>query len=302
MMPATDSPSITGILFSKDRALQLDATLRSFFRHCQDPESVSLKVIYKASSSLQLNQYDQLRSEFPEVDFVTQGDFRQDVFGMVGIPLSRWGRRASRTGAANHLADRFVLFLVDDNIFVRDFHLSAASSALAKEEAGLGFALQLGRNIDYCYALDIPLTFPAAISVSGDIVKYRWSDAGSGLNYPLEVSSSLYRLGDIARLLAGLKFTNPNTLEARMAAKAGSFEHSHPYLLCYSQSVTFCNPINKVQGTYDNRAGERPDYSADSLARLFEQGYRVNVAGYDGFVPGSCHQESELVLSKRSSD
>jgi len=298
-MPPADHPAITGVVFSKDRALQLDATLRSFFRHCRDPEQVSLNVVYAGSSRLWLNQYRQLKLGFPGVEFFAEGDFERDVFNLIGIPLSRWGRFALRAGVARRPANKYVLFLVDDNIFVRGFCLSDATSALRREREALGFALQGGRNLDYCYPLDIPLKFPAGIPVFGDVIKYRWPDAGDGLNYPLEVSSSLYRLSDIARLLARLRFSNPNTLEAQMARHAKSFRRSHPYALCCTQSVTFCNPVNTVQTTYANRAGEEPNHSASALAQLFDQGYRIDVAQYDGFVPASCHQEVELLLSKR---
>jgi len=297
-MPLTDHRPVIGIVFSKDRALQLDAALRSFFRHCRDPEQVSLAVIYTGSSRLSLDQYSQLQHDFPAAEFIAQGDFRQDVFDLVRIPGSRVGRFALRAGLAKRPDKRLVLFLVDDNIFVRDFGLAGVTTALQEEEDALGFALQMGRNLNYCYPLDLPLEFPTAIPVHGDIVKYRWPDAGRGLDYPLEVSSSLYRLGDVARLLAGLDFRNPNTLEAHMAARAGSFRRTHPYLMCFTQSVTFCNPANRVQSDYANRAGEYEDRSAASLAQLFERGYRVDVARYDGFVPSSCHQEVDLALSK----
>ncbi len=297
-MPSTDHPAVIGIVFSKDRALQLDATLRSFFRHCRDPEQVSLTVIYAGSSRLSLDQYRQLQHDFPTTEFIAEGDFRQDVFDLVRIPVSRVGRFALKAGLVKRPDKRLVLFLVDDNILVRDFELAAATRALDEEEGALGFAFQMGRNINYCYPLDLPLEFPVAEPVFGDIVKYRWPDAGTGLDYPLEVSSSLYRLGDVARLLAGLDFRNPNTLEAQMAARAGSFRRTHPYLLCFTQSVTFCNPLNKVQSEYANRVGESEDRSAASLAQMFERGYRVDVAHYDGFVPSSCHQEVDLALSK----
>jgi hypothetical protein len=297
-MPSTDHRAVIGIVFSKDRALQLDAALRSFFRHCRDPEQVSLTVIYAGSSRLSLDQYCQLQHDFPTAEFIAQGDFRQDVFDLVRIPVSRVGRFAVRAGLAKRPDKRLVMFLVDDNIFVRDFGLADVARALHEEEGALGFALQMGRNLNYCYPLDLPLEFPAAIPVLGDIVKYRWPDAGRGLDYPLEVSSSLYRLGDVARLLAGLDFRNPNMLETHMAARAGSFRRTHPYLLCFTQSVTFCNPVNRVQSDYANRAGDSKDRSAASLAQLFERGYRVDVARYDGFVPSSCHQEVDLALSK----
>jgi len=294
---SSDHPaSMIGIVFSKDRAMQLDATLRSFFLHCADPGQVVLKVIFAGSSEFFLRQYGELKLEYRGVDFIAQTEFKRDVYDLLGIPLSIWGRLALRFGAAQHWAHRHVLFLVDDNIFVRDFRLSDAADALALEKTALGFSLQAGTNINYCYPLDISVQFPAYLPVLGDVIKYRWTEFGDGLDYPLEVSSSIYRQEDIAKLIARLDFFNPNTLEAQMADRAGEFRKSHPYLLSYNQSVTFCNPINRVQNTYANRAGDRPKDSADALARLFEAGHRIDVKAYNNLVPNACHQIVDITL------
>jgi hypothetical protein len=293
-----ENPLISGIVFSKDRAMQLDAALRSFFLNCHDSQIISLNVIYTSSSITYLNQYVQLKQAFPTVNFVRQGDFRRDVLGLMSSPASNWSRFVLRFGGRDPFTGRYLLFMVDDNIFVRKFSLGIALAALENEKNALGFALQLGTNLNYCYPLDIPLRFPAHQAVTGEIIKYRWTDACDGLNYPLEVSSSLYRLGESARLLSGLNFSNPNLLEGQMARKASTYRNSHPYLLCYKHSVTFCNPINKVQKVYDNRAGSRMEHSPDRLAALFDEGYRIDIRSWQGFIPTACHQEVEIHFEK----
>jgi hypothetical protein len=285
---------ITGIVFSKNRALQLDATLKSLFLHCLDAQILSLKVIYTGSSTMFLEQYELLKNEYPGVEFILQGDFRQDVFNSLSLPNSLWGRLALQLGFGYDFPNHYILFLVDDNIFIRDFQLKEALEALQNNEDAIGFSLQLGLNISYCYPLDIPLEFPAHQAVTERIIKYHWPDAGDGLNYPLEVSSSIYRLKNIAPLLASLNFSNPNLLEGQMAQKATTYHISHPYLLCYTHSVTFCNPTNKVQNVYANKAGNQPGNSADSLALLFDQGFRINTNLYLNFSPIACHQEIDM--------
>jgi glycosyltransferase involved in cell wall biosynthesis len=53
-----------------------------------------------------------------------------------------------------------------------------------------------------------------------------------------------------------------------------------------------------VQTVCDNRAGKDGRFSADSLARMFEQGLRIDVERYSDFVPNSPHQEVELQFTK----
>jgi len=294
------SASITVIIFSKDRALQLEAVIKSFLLHCLDADLISLAVIYTSSSKPFSSQYEKLKREYPDVNFILQGDFRRNIFDAVGIPTSIWNRIGLRRGKDADTANKFILFLVDDNIFIRDFYISSAADALQKETNTVGFALQLGMNINYCYPLDLPLKFPVSEAVSDEIIKYRWTHAGDGLDYPLEISSSLYRRREIASLFIDLKFSNPNTLESQMAARAEMYRTTHPYLLCYKQSVTFCNPLNKVQNIYDNRSGNSQNYSINALAQLFDEGYRIDVSVYQGFIPNACHQEVKLFLSRSS--
>lgn len=289
---------ILGIVFSKDRAMQLDALLRSFFSHCMDANQISLKVLYTGSSEVFLDQYSELAAEYPMVDFILQNDFKQDVLCLLDIQPSFLARFFSRKKADN--SKKYVLFLVDDNIFIGDFSFSQIVEALGIEEKALGFSLQLGENINYCYPLNAALCFPPYESILANIIRYSWPEAGEGLNYPLEVSSSVYRWPEIAALLPDLAFSNPNILEARMAAKAENYRDTHPYLLSYKRSVTFCNPVNKVQSTYDNKSGHKFEYTTETLAQLFEEGYRVELRPFREMIPEAAHQLVDITFTRKT--
>jgi hypothetical protein len=97
----------------------------------------------------------------------------------------------------------------------------------------------------------------------------------------------------IAPILIATAFENPNDLEIRIATRSFIFSKSFPELMCFDQSVAFCNPANTVQKIYKNRSGKQTDLSVDHLAELFAQGKRINVESFKGFVPESCHQEVE---------
>ena len=59
--PTEKTNQIIGLIFSKDRAMQLDGTLRSFYMHCKDAQSTDLTVIYKTSNALHDKLYDALK-------------------------------------------------------------------------------------------------------------------------------------------------------------------------------------------------------------------------------------------------
>ena len=303
------------LIFSFDRAMQLDAALRSFLLHCKDAHQFSLVVLYKASDEIYLRQYARLAQEFKDhqnLRFVQERSFRRDVLVLLqGAAqgsltrtcyrfLARFGPRAAwLTGLQLPIQPQQpLLFLVDDNLFVRPFELQEVTRALAEHPEALGFSLRLGANTGYCYTRSRPQELPHFSPIENGILKYSWTNAVDDFGYPLEVSSSVYRLDDIYPLLCKIPFSNPNRLEGKLARQAQSFRQRSPYLLCYPQSVTFCNPVNMVQTVIQNRSGTSQEFTKERLAQLFEEGYRINVEAFTGFVPNSCHQEADLVFER----
>jgi len=263
------------LIFSKDRPLQLNGALRSWKRHCRDAGTIPVKVLYKASTSRMMSLYRRLMQEHPEADFVQEGNFRRDL-----LMLLR-GRDC-------------VLFAVDDTVFVQDFAVADLAGTLQSHPDALGFSLRLGRNTTQCYSMNHAQPLPEFESLPGGTLKYSWPGAQYDFGYPLELSSSLYRIKDLLPLLEQLAFTNPNTLEEALSAHAGRFLESHPFLLCQGHSLAFSIPANRVQQVCHNRAGGNPAYSAETLAALFAGGQRIEMEAFDGFVPAACHQEAEF--------
>ncbi len=324
---------IQAVIFSRDRAMQLDGVLRSLFLHCQDIDRMDISVLYRTTNDLHSEQYQRLNTEYGgRVVFKNQLDFRGDLLsilnpysvggkteriflclsklGGVGVPLGSLAERLWRRTLRqiqrlvinaflpNVPVDTFVLFLVDDNIFVRDFQITDALLTLKKQSNILGFSLRLGRNTSHCYSQYRIQILPEFMALDDDILKFNWSTSDGDFGYPLEVSSSVYRLRDILPILAGLNFENPNVLEDRMAFYAGNFKYKYPFFSCYRYSVTFCNPVNMVQNIIPNRLKNDIQYTANGLAFRFERGERIWVESYSGFSPQGCHQEVELIFKK----
>jgi hypothetical protein len=305
----------TILIFSRDRAMQLDATLRSFFLHCTDSMTTDIVVLFRATESLHQEQYGQLQEEYTgRVQFVTESDFRIQVLDTLisGTEMKSQQylyRIAKRLGryfgsfftqfAAKVESHRYVLFLVDDNIFIRNFSIADIEQFLMKCPTVIGFSLRLGENTTYCYSLDMDQPLPIFQTIDRDVYTFRWTEATADFGYPLELSSSIYRINELLPLLLGLPFRNPNTLESEMAARAHSFAKSYPKLLCFRKSVTFCVPVNRVQDVMKNRVGQDMQFSNEGLAELFAIGSRIDVQALAGFTPNACHQEVELTFEHR---
>ena len=255
--------------------MQLQAGLQSFFLHCGDSARVAVKVLFTTSSPAHEGQYQRLRTEYGAVEFIRESGFKEDLLAaLAGHP--------------------YILFLVDDNLFVRDFVLEHAVESLKNQPGALGFSLRLGENTTYCYMLNREQKLPAFTTLEHNVLWHEWVDAACDFGYPLEVSSSLYRTKDLLPLLHKIDFRNPNTLELLLDANKTLYAHVRSRLLCFQKSVAFCNPLNIVQTMWINRAGSREQYTAEKLSSLFDQGLRIDVEALADFVPAACHQEIEF--------
>ena len=288
--------------------MQLDATLASFFAHVRDAQATRTMVLYKSSTALHQAQYELLEREYiGRVEFIHEFDFRRQVIDLListlpSIKLQRWYRLCQRyrfpppiiNSRLSYHPAGYILFLVDDNIFVDSFEIEKMVNALDMNFDALGFSLRLGTNTTYCYAMNTSQSLPGFELLSGQILKFNWTKSEGDFSYPLEVSSSIYSIKVVLDLIVRLKFHNPNTLEAQMSKHRSRYKRKFPTLLCYKNSLTFCTPINRVQNTYPNRAGQNEELSSQQSGRNVRKGLRIDVDALRGFVPNSCHQEVEL--------
>ena len=272
---------VVGVVFSKDRPLQLDAVLASLDINVGDLGLARVTVLYAASTPSFAAQYRIVALDHPHVRFRRESDFKRDLVDIVA-------------------GSRYVLFLVDDTIFVGDASLATGISSLASDPLCVGFSYRLGRNTTYCYTMDRPQNLPAMEAAESGTVKYDWPGMDFDFGYPLEVSSSLYRTADILPLLETLPYRNPNTLEDLLAGQAAGFAKRRPRLACYERSVAVSVPANLVQVGWVNRIGGHPELSADSLAREFGKGRRLDVAHYRGHVAKAAHEELSFTFTQRS--
>jgi glycosyltransferase involved in cell wall biosynthesis len=269
------------LIFSKNRAMQLEALLRSLYDNCSDSSKLNIKVLFTADTELFLSQYFKLRTEFSSVDFIQQTDFKSNLLSIID-------------------GHEYLMFLVDDNIFVREFSITKITDCLKEEPGALGFSLRLGVNTTYCYSMNKPQTLPVFKMKVNDSLLYDWTKSEYDFNYPLEVSSSVFRVSDLIPVLEKSNYINPNSLELVLDSVKKFYIQFRPLLFCAETSISFCVPINKVQTDIPNRTGSDNTYTPENLARLYENGERINISSLKRFVPNACHQEVELEFINKS--
>ena len=279
---------IRTLIFSKDRAMQLDACLSSLLSTCEEPTELGICVLYKASDSYSSAQYITLREFYPRVEFVVETSFYTDLLRILG-------------------SAEYILFIVDDCVFRKYWSIHEVIHSLTEYPDILGFSLRLGVNLTYCYSLDRDQSVPEHNSMLGchgrEILSFDWTRGEGDWGYPLEVSSSVYRSVDILQFLfeePGIH--NPNSLEKHLSRRAPTHALLRQRLSCYAEGVAFCIPFNLVQNDYFNRSVLNPARTVSMLAWLFDNGYRFDLSVLSTFVPNACHADCKLPLLLQKPD
>lgn len=219
------------VVFSKDRAAQLELCLRSVKRYLRRWDELSIAVLYTASSLELERGYERTRELHPEFRWVRETDFRTQTLELVD---------AERPLTA---------FLVDDDVLKEPVSLDAAPfRALAEQPEILCVSLRMDPRIDYCYSLDRP-TPPPALDADG---AWHWQGLAGDWGYPMSLDGHVFRTEEIRPLLERLPFHNPNVLEAVLAENP----LPAPLMACFGRARLLNVPANRVQHTAQNRSGD----------------------------------------------
>jgi hypothetical protein len=274
----TDNKKTTTVIFSKNRAMQLDLLLRTLFFCCDDILELSdINVLYLAEGDHK-ESYKILKKDYPQVNFVEEKSFKEDLLSFLPNKTS-------------------ILFLCDDSVVTEKFSLAQVLENLNSSEDNIGFSLRLGRNTQKCFPYgDVNQNIPEMTLVKDNVYTYQWKPAELDFSYPLEISSSVYKLDIIFELLKDLDYHNPNTLEASLVTNTPYFVVDKSLLLCFEKSVIFSNAINRVQTYNQNRAG---DVNADDLLKYFMGGKRMDSSIFYHYENHGAHELVDVPLVER---
>ena len=258
------------VIFSKDRACQLELLLRSIKIYVDLSEQIRISVLYTASNAEFDRGYRQLKPMFPGVAFHDERTGPRD-FKFKTLCLAR-------------TAIPYLMFLVDDDVFKNPFSLADEEfRAFERSSDQVCLSLRLGKHISYCYSMDLPTPPPPFLSEW----VWEWRGLAGDWGYPMSLDGHVFRTADILPLLNSRHYTNPNTLESALADRP-----LHKLKMsCYEQSRVLNLPVNRVKSVFANRSGnvEQAELNAIFLAKG-----RIRLEPFDGYVNSSPHQELAL--------
>jgi hypothetical protein len=249
------------VVFSKDRACQLELLLRSLERFFLDLDRARVAVLYTHSSEAFARGYALVRELHPVFEYVCE---RESELGFRELTIGLLGRRPYTT------------FFVDDDVLTAPVSLDCPEfEALSSDPELLCLSLRLRPGMDYDYAIDRRIAAPRLENGTWD-----WRGAEGSWGYPMSVEGHVFRTVELLPLMRRLPFSNPNTFEAVLA------QHplERPRMICRPDGALANLPHNLVQDIYSNRHG---GLRAEDLNQRFLGGERLSLHTAAGIrIPG----------------
>lgn len=271
---------INAIIFSKDRASQLRLLLYSIQKNA--PHAFNLNVVYTYSNDEFKKGYEKLKDEFSSLcNFVYQTDnFKEDVLNLLNSE------------------SEFSCFFTDDDIIYKPFDIESVKSSIREDDDVFCFSLRLGKNINFCYAMNTPNVF-RDYSEQNNVLKWDWSVHYLDFGYPLSVDGHIFRTKDILKLTRKVGFTNPNTYEASLQI-FDSFPKNK--MTSFSESVLVNTPNNIVNTSFANRNGLTHGVEVKDLNDEYLSGNVIDLDSMDFTDIKGCHQELEFKYTEEVKD
>jgi len=255
------------IVFSKDRAMQLDAFLRSMKKHHKNLDSCSVNILYKCSDEIFDNGYEILCNKYPEFNFVKETSFKENL-----VNICKHGTKST------------IQFFVDDIIWKSDFSFDDdIYKKFESDESVLALSLRLHPDITFCHPLNRDIAKPEMVNNMWD-----WKDCEGDWGYPMSVDGNIFKKRDVINSVEKFSYTNPNLFEATITIHNTSTKKQ---MICYDKSKLFNIPMNRVQNVFSNLCG---DVSPELLNEKFISGKTINIDKFVDFKNISCHQDVEV--------
>ena len=268
------------IIFSMNRACQLDNLLSSLKMNYVDYQSSKINVVYKYTNEEMGLGYRNCSREHPFADFTLETNFQKNV--VESIDVSR-----------DH-----TMFLVDDILVLRKFSLSDPSFeesefANLKDESVVCHSLRLHPGINECYSLNQKETNVKNPTYIGNLMVWNWREQIADWAYPMSVDGHIFKSRFIRKISEKIKYSNPNTFEAAMSnlANAGYIQASK--MTCSKLASKLLNiPVNIVQNEFKNK--HTNTHNVDVLNKEYLAGRRLSFQHLTNHINTSVHVDLPL--------
>lgn len=268
---------IDTIVFSKDRAMQLHAFLRSFMEKVSNRSTVY--ILYKTSNDSHKKSYEELKGIFKKEDFVfiEETNFRDQLIEICSLSD----------------AMTFGLF-VDDMIFIQEVDYNYI---IQFDTMNNIVSLGRGKDLDFSIVLGKQQKLPTLTNAEHGFFHFKWdySKEHNDWTYPLGVSGYFYGNVELNVMLRGIMFKAPNSLENNMQYFKPFFIHRNG--ICKDEVVCIAVHANIAQSESHNPT--IGTFSIDELLHMWNENLMIDLDKFYG-KKGSQAQFQEYTFIRRS--
>jgi uncharacterized Rmd1/YagE family protein len=217
---------MNAVIWSKNRACQLDLLLRSIKKYWQRDDRNTFKIVYNYDTSDYKRGYDKLIERFDWPVYVNEVSFKADLRNRV-------------------LDDSdYIGFFCDDDVFTREWEWN---KGILMDPKMACLSLRLGQNITSHYI--------KGASPPPEITNGAWEWAGKNIDwgYPMSAGSGhIFRTIDIAPIIKNGTYDTPTEFEDAMNA----MKIKRPKMFCYNHSKVVNFAVNRVQTKRETLCGQ----------------------------------------------
>jgi len=255
---------INVIIFSKDRAAQLDLTLSTLKKYFMGWKDQQYTIIYKYSNDFFRIGYERCKALHPEFKWIFETNFRQDTIAAYN----------------SHGGRPLTTFIVDDDVFINHFTLDSPEvRAFLVNPDIYCVSPRLAPYVNFCFTENRSQPQP---QFNADR-SWNWKGLSGDWGYPPSIASfQIFRTASLA-YLNNMNFRGPNSLEGGMCGNMPS----ENLMICFENQKCICSTNNKVQTENGNHHSNTDPL--DYLNAEFLKNRRLSTEVNHGIVYNMCH-------------
>lgn len=222
------------MIFSMDRACQLEAFLRSMEKYL-DRDECGIFIYYKYSNEAFEKGYYEVMKLYPNYRYEREGlsitrDMDEFFEAFRGFP--------------------YITFFCDDNLWKAPFSMKYDTfSHFEKKKEIICYSLRMHPGVTKCYSASLN-TPPPPLSEN---LEWNWATLPfqqyGDWAYPMSIDGHIFRMPMIDDLMNRIQYKNVNQIEAFLSANAPK---QYPLMMCQQESSIINIPFNRVQTNSPN--------------------------------------------------
>jgi len=273
--PYVEKEKLDVLIWSKDRACQLDLLLRSIKDNFLNYNKIFVRYDY-STPEFQKGYEKVMKKDYKlPIEYIKKESFEKDTKEIIN----------------NKFTTTHILNLCDDDIFIRLTNVTSIIKKLDKNTCAI--SLRMSKDITYCYGTQKPCSLPQ-FKPCAKFLKWEWakSDPATDWGYPSAVNIHIYKTDWFRKAIKNLSFDTPNKLEYLFNTNRTLFKSD---IVSFQKTHILNIPVNQVQTLCPtNPFGKKYAYTKEELNKKWLEGKVIDTSNIYNYNNKGVNEEIEL--------